>query len=115
MEAYAAVLSYAIPGFVALIFIEYFASLIMKKPVISTDLPTGVPWVNQHEKTGLIVPPNDVLALRSAMMQLWDNASLRKSYGQQAYARVSTHFTYRDMIQKTQALYQDYVPDMSIP
>ncbi len=33
MEAYAAVLSYAIPGFVALIFIEYFASLIMKKPV----------------------------------------------------------------------------------
>lgn len=33
MEAYAAVLTYAIPGFVVLIIIEYFASLWMNKPV----------------------------------------------------------------------------------
>ena len=26
-----------------------------RKPVISTNLPTGVPWVNQHGKTGYVL------------------------------------------------------------
>ncbi len=37
-------------------------------PVISTALPTGVPWVNE---TGLVVPVSDVEALRAARSNSW--------------------------------------------
>ena len=36
-------------------------------PVVSTALPTGVPWVNQHGETGSVVPPGDAGALRGAL------------------------------------------------
>ncbi len=35
------------------------------RPVISTDLPTGVPWVNVNGLTGLVVAAGDVAALRT--------------------------------------------------
>jgi len=33
---------------------------------ISANLKTGVPWVNQDKKTGLIVPPRDPEAIAQA-------------------------------------------------
>ena len=29
------------------------------KPVVSTNVRSGVPWVNRHEETGLVVEPGD--------------------------------------------------------
>ena len=29
------------------------------RPVVSTNLPTGVPWVNQDGVSGLVVPPGE--------------------------------------------------------
>lgn len=38
------------------------------KPVVSTDIPgSGVSWVNQHEKSGLIAPVKNAKALASAI------------------------------------------------
>ena len=34
------------------------------RPVISTNLPTGISFINRHQETGLVVPPADVSALR---------------------------------------------------
>ena len=45
-------------------------------PVISTDLPTGVPWVNLHMESGLVVPPGDSTALAGAVSTLEDDAHL---------------------------------------
>jgi len=49
------------------------------KPVISTDLPTGVSFVNLHEKTGLVVPPRNAEALADAINGLLGNEPARKA------------------------------------
>lgn len=67
------------------------------KPVISTDLPSGVPWVNRHGETGVIVPPGDVAALRAAIEQLAADGELRASLGGAGKARVTRDFTLEAM------------------
>ena len=39
------------------------------KPVISTRIETGVPWVNLDGYTGLTVPPSDGAALAGALQR----------------------------------------------
>jgi len=64
------------------------------KPVISTALPTGVPWVNE---TGLVVPANDVEALRGAIARLAGDAALAGRLGTLGEARARTEFSMQAM------------------
>ena len=57
-------------------------------PVVSTDLPTGVPWVNQHGVTGLVVPPGDAVALRPRSAGWLADAALRRARRRRGRARV---------------------------
>ncbi|MBW1679494.1 MAG: glycosyltransferase [Deltaproteobacteria bacterium] len=63
------------------------------KPVVSTDLNTGVPWVNQHGVTGVVVPPRDQKALAEAINTLLANPELRKRYGKKGGERVEENFS----------------------
>ena len=72
-------------------------AMLAGRPVISTALPTGVPWVNQDGESGLVVPPGDVEQLRAALMRLCGDPALRASLGAQARARALEHFTARRM------------------
>jgi len=74
------------------------------KPVISTNLSTGVPWVNQHEKTGLVVPPKDIIALSKAINILLGNKELRKNYGKNGKDR-SKKFSKELMVKKIISYY----------
>ncbi len=76
------------------------------KPVISCDLPSGVPYVNQDEKTGLIVPPNNPEALAEAINKLLSNDDLRGKLGKQARERVKKEFTADQMAAKTLKIYE---------
>jgi rhamnosyl/mannosyltransferase len=76
------------------------------KPVISTDLPSGVPWVNQDGQTGLVVPPKDVGALIRAINLLLTNPSLRVQLGHGGQQRVAREFTRERMGARLLALYE---------
>lgn len=63
------------------------------KPVISTNLPTGVPFVNEHGKTGLVVKPGDASELREAIRVLLSDDRQRLQMGEYARNRVLAEFT----------------------
>jgi rhamnosyl/mannosyltransferase len=63
------------------------------KPVVSTNLPTGVTFSNLHEDTGLVVPSKDPQGLREAMQKLLLSEELRGFYGSNGRIRVEREFT----------------------
>ena len=65
-----------------------------RKPVISTNLPTGVPWVNQHGKTGYTVSPGNPEELAEAIRLLLASRELRQEMGEagRAARRAAVHF-----------------------
>jgi rhamnosyl/mannosyltransferase len=85
------------------------------KPVVSTNLETGVPWVNQHETTGLIVPPGDPVALAQEVTRLLDDPELRARYGAAGRARVASQFTVPAMTRATTAMYEEIVREAGLP
>lgn len=76
-------------------------------PVVSTALPTGVPFVNQHGTSGLVVPPGDVDALADALRTLVEDEDLRARLGAQARERVRAEFTRDGMVERTLAVYRE--------
>ena len=74
-------------------------------PVINTDIPSGVPEVSVHGKTGLTVPPRDPVALANAITLLLDNPALRLQFGEAARERVRDMFTVQQMVAQTMNVY----------
>ncbi len=79
------------------------------RPVVSTDLGTGVGWVNRDGETGYVVPPRDPRALREALARLLADANLQKSMGDAAAKRIRAEFTLERMIDDTLSLYREVV------
>jgi rhamnosyl/mannosyltransferase len=77
------------------------------KPVVSTRVASGVPWVNRDEETGLTVAPGDVPAFRDALGRLLHDSRLRKRLGAAGQARVVVDFTLEKMGARAAAVYED--------
>jgi glycosyltransferase involved in cell wall biosynthesis len=75
------------------------------KPVINTQLESGVPFVSQHGITGLTVPPADKSALAAAINRLLGDADLRQRYGAAARLRAQQEFTVEKMVARTLEVY----------
>lgn len=77
------------------------------KPLISSEIGTGTSYINLHEETGLVVPPNDPAALRAAMRLLWNNPEKAMLMGARAVARYRELFTAECMARQHSDLYRE--------
>ncbi|MBE7559879.1 glycosyltransferase [bacterium] len=75
-------------------------------PVVSTALDTGVPYVNRHGETGLIVPVGDSVALAEALNVLLADEATRRRMGESARRRVHAEFSARVMGDQVLDLYR---------
>jgi rhamnosyl/mannosyltransferase len=75
------------------------------RPVINTNLDSGVPFVSLNGETGLTVTPGDDLALGQAITKLLADPALRAKFGQAGQKRVLKHFSLDSMTRQTLQLY----------
>ncbi len=75
-------------------------------PIVTTNiLGSGVPWVNQHNKTGINVEPNNTEELAEAINYLLNNKEVAKSMGYAAKKRFESEFKASDMVNRVIDLY----------
>lgn len=84
-------------------------------PLISTELGTGTSFVNQHEQTGLVVPPNDPAAMASAINTLLADETLRRRMSEAALARAQNEFNVDKMAARMRELYEDVLAHKPAP
>lgn len=75
-------------------------AMIYGKPVINTQLPSGVPYVSIHGETGITVPPSDPDALAAAINTLAADPALREKLGRNGAERVKNEFSEKKVIRK---------------
>jgi rhamnosyl/mannosyltransferase len=76
------------------------------KPVVCTELGTGVGWVNQDGETGRVVPPRNPVALHDAIAELLSKPTQLAAMGSSARKRARTVFSLDRMIDTTIELYR---------
>jgi glycosyltransferase involved in cell wall biosynthesis len=77
------------------------------KPVVNTQLQSGVPFVSLDGVTGITVAPGRADELAAALNRLLHDPELRQSYGRAALQRVKTEFTVATMVRRTMQVYCD--------
>jgi rhamnosyl/mannosyltransferase len=75
-------------------------------PVVSTDLPTGVPEVNADGATGLVVPPADPAALAAALRRILGDAELRRRMGEAGRERAQKLYRAERMAEDVSEVYR---------
>lgn len=84
------------------------------KPVINTQLDSGVTFVSPHGVSGLTVPPANAAALGEAIDQLLSQPERKRELGQGGRSRVANSFTVEGMVQGTFSLYQEVMHGASV-
>lgn len=85
--------------------ISLLESLIYGKPAISTELNTGTSFVNQHNVSGLVVPPANPPAIKQAMQLLLTDETLYQRLKQGTHTHYQQHFKLNSMRDRHIELY----------
>ena len=81
------------------------------RPLISCDIKTGTSFINQNNKTGFVVPPNNPINLSKKINFLLDNKNKKilKKFSKNSLLRFKDHFTINKMIKKYCKLYSNFI------
>jgi len=79
------------------------------KPLLTTDLSTGVADVNLDGVTGFRVPVGNTDAMTRALRKLLENPALRAEMGENSLKHFRDHFNYEKMIASHLELYREVV------
>ncbi len=79
-------------------------ALAMHKPVVASAVG-GIPEVVQHQRTGVLVPPNDPAALATAIVQVLHDSASALGWARAGGEVVHRHYTLEQMIDRTAAVY----------
>jgi glycosyltransferase involved in cell wall biosynthesis len=79
-------------------------ALAMRKPVVASAVG-GIPEVIQHQRTGVLVPPNDPQALAEAVVQVLYDPQSAADWARAGGQLIDTHYALEHMIDRTAALY----------
>ncbi len=85
-------------------------ALAMKVPVIATAVG-GLPEVVIDQQTGLLIPPGDTDALCRALLWMHQHPAEAKQMAERGYAHVHANFTFERMVDRTEAVYRDLLPN----
>lgn len=77
------------------------------KPLVCCEIGTGTTYINVNGVTGLVVPPADPAALRTALQRLLDDPAAARRMGDAARARFLELFTSERMGADYAHLYRD--------
>jgi len=77
-------------------------------PVVATAVG-GIPELVDHNRTGLLVPPGDPVAMSAALMSLMRNPEIRKSMGVAGRQRALVDYSVPRMVQRTEAVLREVV------
>lgn len=81
------------------------------KPLICTELGTGTSYVNEHENTGLVVPPKNVDALRNAMNFMVYHPKIAARMGEEAHGRFIELFSAERMCNEYARIYREVIAE----
>lgn len=86
--------------------VSLLEAAMFSKPLVTCEIGTGTTYVNLNEETGLVVPPEDPMALRQALDRLAGSETDRERWGSNARRRYLENFTAGRMAESYLGLYQ---------
>ena len=77
-------------------------------PVVGSDVG-GIPTLIEHEKTGLLIKPEDPQGLAKAIIRLINENALRAKLGKNARQFIENNYALKRMVDQTLQVYQNLV------
>lgn len=81
------------------------------KPIINTNLPSGVPYVSIHGETGITIPPENIEELTKAMQWMVEHKEERLQMGKKARERMKAEYRLETMLERVWNVYTKLVEE----